>query len=333
MRAHGGDGGPEGDGLAATLNSREADIAADVHLTDAVPRKDSRIETARFQAAVRKAEDGLCERDPFRDVKEADVPRGTEVVRGLFVYSLKNAGSKEEQLKAMFVSQGHNEKAKCFVVLSVATVPRRSKRLLVALAAVLGWRKFADVCTQGYLQSQDAFDHVVYMRLRPAEADLFRLGEDELLLLLLPLHIMCDTGDYWHETYKAHVDGGLGMRPLVSDPALIVKRDNLGGLIGTLGAFVEYCCMGGKKQFDQFAELTLRLFEARRREFDHVDFVGINITTIPAQPTHFTLGQATYVDHFTVRADGSFEAVSSVQGRLAWLGHILPDLACGINNL
>lgn len=221
LRAFGDVDGSRPGNPVATTDSNNTGAGASFHLTEAVPPNDPRVATAWFQANARKDAVGLHERGAFRVVKEKEGFHGADVIRGQFVYTLKNVRTREKEHKARFVAQGQNEKDNPFVVHNLATLWQRSMRMLVSIAAVLGFRIFADEITQAYLQSQGAFGRVEYVRPRPADRHLFGLADAELLLLLLPLFGVCDAGVYWYDTFAGHVKDGLVMRALISDPAML----------------------------------------------------------------------------------------------------------------
>lgn len=64
---------------------------------------------------------------------------------------------------------------------NLATMRQRSTRLLVSTAAIKGWRIFAHEITQAYLQSQENFARLLYLRPRPADRHLFDIAADEPL--------------------------------------------------------------------------------------------------------------------------------------------------------
>eukprot|EP00168_Porphyra_purpurea_P020863 TRINITY_DN895_c0_g1_i6.p1 TRINITY_DN895_c0_g1~~TRINITY_DN895_c0_g1_i6.p1 ORF type:complete len:1091 (+),score=259.84 TRINITY_DN895_c0_g1_i6:1132-4404(+) len=318
-------------GVAATARSS---APAQAHITVVIPPGDPRIATERFKAATRKEVDGLRNRGTFRKVKLKDVPAGANIIGGRIIHTLKNVGTKDEGVKARFVAQGHRDKAKDFVVHNLSTLRHRSIRVLVSTAANLGMRLFAHDITQAYLQSEDRYSRRIYLRPRPADRQYFVLEEDELLLLLRPLYGVVDAGDYWNATITNHVEGDLVMRALTSDPALYVKWGSDGSVVGLLAAYVDDLFMAGNKKFQTETEATLRRFEAKLREYDKMEFVGVSVDTDAGNAHSFSLGQPIYVDRLTtLPADATFKAFSSARASAAWLGHTRPDLSCGINKL
>jgi len=303
-----------------------------VRLTEAVLPGDPRIRTTRFREAALKEVGGLRDRGTFTTVREADVPRGANIIGGRFVYTLKQVGTAGELAKARFVAQGHRDKAKWYVVHNLATMRQRSTRLLVSTAANMRWRLFAHDITQAYLQSQDAFSRQLFLRPRPGDRHLFDIRDDELLKLELPLYGVCDAGDYWDATFTDHVASDLGMVPLTSDPALCSKRLTSGALSGLLGYYVDDCLMAGDASFQELTKRTLTRFQAKARTLDDAEFVGVRVKTVKGPPPLFAIDQRAYAE--TVKrlpADASFKAFRSSRASVAWLAHTRPDLCCGIN--
>lgn len=153
-------------------------------------------------------------------------------------------------------------------------------------------------------------------------------------MLLRPLYGVCDAGDYWGATMNGHVKGDLVITALTSDPALFVRRDPGGWVIGLLAAYVEDLLMAGNKKFQKLTEATLKRFDTKERKLDRMEFVGVSIDTDPDDPHSFTMGQPIYTDRLTtLPSDATFKAFTSARASMAWLAHSRPDLSCGINKL
>lgn len=168
---------------------------ASIHLTVDVPPGDARLKTARFRTAARKEAEGLQDRGAFRKTKRCDLPPGANVIKGRFVFTLKEFNTPEEQPKARDVAQGQSDKAKAFVVHSSSTLRQRSTRIILSTSINNDFRIFFHDITQAYLQSQEGFTREIYLDPRPADRGLFGLADDEVLLLILPLYGICDAGN------------------------------------------------------------------------------------------------------------------------------------------
>jgi len=293
-----------------------------VRLTEEDLPGDPRIRTTRFREAALKEVSGLRDRGTFTAVREADVPRAANVIGGRFVYTLKQVGTAGEFAKARFVAQGNRDKAKWYVVHNLETMRQRSTRLLVSTAANMRWRLFTHDITQAYLQSQDAFSRLLFLRPRPGDRHLFDLRDDELLKLELPLYGVCDAGDYWDATFTDHVATDLGMVPLTSDPALCSKRFAGGGLSGLLGYYVDDCLMAGDPPFQELTKRTLTRFQAKAGTLDDAEFVGVRVTTAKSPSPRFAIDQRAYADTLKrLPADATFKAFRSGRASVAWLAN------------
>ncbi|OSX79162.1 hypothetical protein BU14_0085s0013 [Porphyra umbilicalis] len=306
-------------------------LPADVHLTANVRPGDAQISTARCQAAAREEVDGLLAGGAVRPVIRSAVPKGANVIRGRFVFTLKGVGTADEIPKARSVAQGNNDKAKAFVVHNLATLRQRSTRVLVSTSAVQRFRLFAHDVNQAYLQIQDLLARTLYLEPRKEDRNLFSIADDEMLLLVRPLYRVCDAGYYWHATLQKHVREDLHMTPLSSDPALYMRK-GVGGLVGLLGTFVDDCFLGGNAAFQAATESTLRVFEAKPRQMDNMEFVGVRVTSTLATPRNFTLDQTQYATTLEpLPLDAPYERFTSERAAVARLEHTRPDLCCAIN--
>jgi len=279
--------------------ARLGDGAHDVYLTKDVPPGDPRILTAACQAAAKAEVDGLLTRGAMNPAARSSLPAGSNIIRGRFVFTLKGVGTSDEKPKAQYVAQGHLDKAKPFMVHNLATLRQRSTRLLVSTSAVLRFRLFSHDINQAYLQSRDKLAHTLYLDPRPEDRHLFSLTDDEFLLLVRPLYGVCDAGDYWFLTLQRHVRDDLLMTPGSSEPALYMRK-GVNGLFGLMGTFVDDCLLGGTDEFQMATKTTLRVVEAKPRQMDEMEFVGVQVKTSQRLPRTFKLDQTAYVASLTL---------------------------------
>lgn len=109
-----------------------------VHITEVIKNGDPRARL--FEAAKEKEIKGLIDRGTWKVVSTHDLPRDANIMGGRFVLAIKNEGTKDELYKARFVVQGYRDKMKTSLVHDSATSRQVSTRILVALAAIFGFK-------------------------------------------------------------------------------------------------------------------------------------------------------------------------------------------------
>jgi hypothetical protein len=113
-----------------------------IHVTEVICNGDHR--ERLLEDAKKKEVAGLIRRGTWKVVLKEDIePDANIIMSGRFVLSIKNSGTDEEMLKARFVAQGYRDKAKNSLVHDEALARQSSARLLVGLAAVLGFRMYS----------------------------------------------------------------------------------------------------------------------------------------------------------------------------------------------
>eukprot|EP00170_Pyropia_yezoensis_P001479 contig_6504_g1483 len=304
---------------------------SDALITEVFKESDVRIQSEPFRASTQWEVDGLLGRGAMKVVKKRSLPKGANVVGGRFVHTLKHAGSPEERPKSRYVAQGHKDRDKRFVVHNLSTLRQRSTKMVVSTSAVCGFRLFAHDVNQSYLQSMEKMTRDVYLQPRAEDREYFGIGEDEVLQLVRPLYGICDAGDYWAATFTAHVEDDLGMAPTTGDPALYV-RDGTDSVDGLLGNYVDDSILGGNETFQVLTEATLRQFDAKPRQWDNFEFLGVTIASTRGADWSFELNQANYVAALSpLKLSATYDEFASVRAAVAWLSHTRPDLCCAIN--
>lgn len=295
-----------------------------VFITEVLHPADSRGRSEFFDAAKAKELAGLAARGVYEVVCKEDVPKGANILGGRFVLAIKNADTAEEIYKARFVVQGHTDVEKNLLVHNSTNLRQSSVRLLVALAAVFGFRLWSQDVSQAYLQSAEKLMREVYVR--PTKE--FNLSEDNLLRLLKPLYGLSDSGDYWHSTFSNHLQHDLNMTQTTGDLSLFFKAIE-GKLRGLTGAYVDDTLGAGDTAFEKESEVTGERFQSKAREEGNIEFAGIQIEK---EEAGFLMHQERFALKISpLSKECTFTDFRSKRHQLAWLTHTRPDLCAGVN--
>jgi hypothetical protein len=124
--------------------------------------------------------------------------------------TIKDTGTDRECVKARYVIKGHKDVEKHWLVHNSPSLRQGSIKLLVALAAIFGFRIWSLDVSQAYLQSAETLMRDVYLDPKH-DRDVFHLSSEQCLKLLRPLYGLADSGDYWHSTFLKHTKSDLKM--------------------------------------------------------------------------------------------------------------------------
>lgn len=94
------------------------------------------------------------------------------------------------------------------LIISATDIKNVSVQILVAVAALLGYRIWTKHLVQAYLQRAQSVMRKVYVRARKE----FQSEAGELLELLKPVVCLTESGDYLHATMTRHLAEDLHMR-------------------------------------------------------------------------------------------------------------------------
>jgi Reverse transcriptase (RNA-dependent DNA polymerase) len=193
-------------------------------------------------------------------------------LRGRFVLTIKDSGTVNDIFKTRYVAHGFNDIAKAHLIYDSPVSKPESTRIILSLAAILGFRITSSDVTQAYIQSTHNLTRDVFINPEGA----IELPADHVLKLLKPLYGLCDAGDHWSRTYHKHLMEDLKLEPTVNDPDLFFKAvdEKLEGLCAT---YVDDSLTSGTPDVFAQATLTERKFESKPRKFDNVTYFGVNI--------------------------------------------------------
>jgi Reverse transcriptase (RNA-dependent DNA polymerase) len=305
-----------------------ADVPSDIHVTTSLTPGDPRYSSAAAAAARAAEIDGLIKRDTWEVVRKRDLPADANVLCGRFVMTIKNIGTPEEMYKARFVVQGHKDREKAFLTHNSATLRHSSVKLLVSIAAIMGFRIWTHDVTQAYTQAADCLVRDVYLDPKQDRAA-FPHSSDQVLKLRKPLYGLSDAGDYWQATLGRHMRADLKMHPTAGDISMFYRRvqDRLSGLAGTV---VDDSLLAGDQPFLQHTDKSLQRFDSKPRRFAPTPFAGVDILLGPAGS--YILSQTSYAQRMTaLPRDCNFDSFRSRRAQLAWLTYTRPEIVCAVN--
>ena len=302
---------------------------AEINITKVLARNDSRGGGPAFDIAKAKEVEGINKREIWEIISRDGVPNDAIVLGGRFVLAYKNYGTPEETETARYVAQGHKDKEKGFVVHNVTTLRASSTRILVSVAAIKGFKIFADDVRQAYLQNEHELTRDIYLLPKACDRKCFDLGENEILKLKKPIYGVPDAGDYWNVTIHDHLKKDLKLVPLVGDPALYLKPNDE-DLDGLMAVYVDDKAIAGNDEMRKLTEGTLKRFESKPREWDEFNFFGMHLKSLDGSV--FSVSQTDYISKLKpIPVDCSFDYFRSYRAMVAWIGLTRPDMAFIIN--
>lgn len=180
---------------------------------------------------------------------------------------------------ARYVAQGHKDKEKGSDVHNVTTLRASSTRILVSVAAIKGFRIFADDVRQAYLRNEHELTRDIYLLPKAHDRSFFALGDNEILKLKTPIYGVPDAGDYWNVTLHDHLRKDLKSVLLVGDSALYLKPNDE-DVDGLMAIYVDDKAMVGNDEMRKLTEETAKRFESKPREWDEFNFFGMHLKSL-----------------------------------------------------
>jgi Reverse transcriptase (RNA-dependent DNA polymerase) len=141
------------------------------------------------------------------------------VVPSRFVLALKHSPAGEIKYKARFTVGGHKDRLKHSIVYTASTLSQSSICILLAVASILDLNVWCEDIKQAYLQSAQRLRLKLFI-----EPDIFQLGKNEFLQLLLPLYGLTEAGDYWTQTLVDHCVGQVQFTQSAADPSFFFRH-------------------------------------------------------------------------------------------------------------
>ena len=101
-------------------------------------------------AAIKKEVKGLFERGTFKVILKEEIPKDANVLGARFVLAIKSTIDGKIKFKARYVIGGHRDRLKAFMVHASQTIQPTYIRMVLALAAILGFDVWSTDVTQAY---------------------------------------------------------------------------------------------------------------------------------------------------------------------------------------
>jgi hypothetical protein len=297
--------------------------AMEISVTEVVNTHDPRSTSARMTTAKLRELRGLIERGTFKVVLRTELPEKPNVMSTRFVLSIKHDVTGEELYKARLVVRGFQDRFKRYLVHEPNVVYSTSVRMLVALAAIMGFTIWSEDVTQAFVQSSGNLLREVFVE-PPKELE---LDSDLVLKLLKPLYGLSDAGDYWARTLLDHHRKDLHMTPTVTDGSLFFLRlaENL---IGMSATYVDDSLRAGTPAFLKIAKATGEKFQSRQPMYEKVKFAGLEID---AEGRSNEVSQKSFIKTLVRLApSATYEDYRSLRARVAWATQSRPDIACAV---
>ena len=298
---------------------------AGVHVTEVLKPNDPRCHELRFDEAKRKELQGLLEKGTFRIVLRDEDPN-VHVMKGRFVLALKHVGTEQEVAKARFVVQGFSDPRKTKMLHNATNLRQDSARLVMALAAIFGFRIWTQDVSQAFLQGcSQNMPKLNLQAPRELELDL-----DEVLQIMAPLYGLADSGDRWHHALGHHHISELEMTPTTTEPALFFKH-HLGSLFGISGVYVDDMLRTGSDEFLTGATTaTSGSFMCTPPSIGTASFAGVSFEQ--RSDRSVVANMHTYIQSLKF-SYGSFRHFASNRAKLAWAVHCRPDVCATVAKL
>jgi hypothetical protein len=168
--------------------------------------------------------------------------------------TIKEANSDKEVVKARYVVQGHRDRDKAFLVHNYTNTRQASTKIIMCIAAVVGFRVWTHDVTQACTQSSENLMRDVFIDPKK-NSDEFKLNCDQVLKLLRPLFGLADAGDYWKATMSRHVRYDLGMNPTAGNISLFTKHAD-SELCGIAGTYVDDPLLSGNDDVLKLSDMS-----------------------------------------------------------------------------
>jgi len=303
--------------------------AKDVYMTDKVPRKEWT--SPPVVEAMEKELRNLQENGTYEEVKKEP---WMVVIPSMWVVTKttdddgKNAG----KVKARLVVRGDQDEAEDDIPCDSPTVDRNTVKLLIAIAAIMGWSLRSVDISAAFLQGKE-IDRTVYI-LPPPECR----KPGVVWKLRKGLYGLKEAARLWYEELTKDLEKR-GGKPLVGDPACLIFHVD-GKFVAFALIHVDDILIGGEEEFTN--NLLMQIKERFRVSKDQIDkFVYTGMSVRSDDKLRIHLNQNQYSEELTeVHKDAEKDTeekkkttLRGVVGKLLYLNLTRPDLSFRTNIL
>lgn len=196
-------------------------------------------------------------------VLRSEIPSNANKLSCRYALAIKEPGTDREIWKARLVIGGHKDIEKHIMVRSSTTVQQQSLRMLLALAAIFGWKIWTQDISQAFVKSAGELSREIYIKKFNDVREL-NLRPDQAVKSLRQLYGLCDSGDHWDRDFDSFHKKILGLTPSPVDASLydLVKDCTLQGLTAR---YVDDTISTGNAKFDDFSTQTSDFYDAKPR--------------------------------------------------------------------
>lgn len=147
-----------------------------IMMTEVLEPGDPHEKLPQFDVANAKELEGLARSGVYQVVLKEDVSDNANVRGGRSVLAIKDKGSENKVYKARYVTQGHKDVEKPFLVHNSSNIKQNSVRLSLSLVALFGFRIWSPDVSQAFLQSAENLSRNNH--IKPSQG--FHLNQDAM---------------------------------------------------------------------------------------------------------------------------------------------------------
>jgi Reverse transcriptase (RNA-dependent DNA polymerase) len=299
-------------------------LQAAVYVTEVIGNNDPR--AAAFGPAIQKEMMNLIDRGTFRIAIQPDEINGrtSNILPSRFVLAIKRRDNGEEIFKARLVIGGHRDREKQSRVHTANTMRSTSLRMIMAIAAIFGFRLASVDVAQAYLLAAQPLLRDIYVKLPPGTIE---LNESELVQLLKPLYGLSESGDYWASTLSNVLLSKVNLTQAQSDMTIFFRK-LANRLVLVHGSHVDDIIHAAPpEELDDTLQELREHFEMKEPEYDQFPFAGTDV-----DGTEFSLCQSGYIARLKhVPIPCPWDTYQSRRASVAYVKSTRPDIAADVS--